>query len=242
MMRLLFFVSLAFWCVVALVPLRMAAWKEPRAGHTVNAITKYLETLKALRALDGIDYSDDRKVKAALDYGRALVMMRRFLDAESIYVKVISARKKRKGDGRQYDRFLADALMTQGHGRIAMGDARSALVSFEELMNYNRSLLPQDDPRLIRDLNNTGVATLLSARGTPDPNVRATRLKKALEYFDSALAKQRKAAGNGSIAEANMLENIANTMEDLDMTAEADENIKAARKITARLERPCTEP
>jgi len=121
------------------------------------------------------------------------------------------------------------------------GDLKTAIICYNAALDLDRKYLPENDPKIARELNNIGLMHYLSALGLAEDKDRQPEFQLAIDNFKRALAMIEN-RGESKTATAATLWNLYLAERDIGNKAEALEYRKQARTIDDSMPRVCREP
>lgn len=155
-----------------------------------------------------------------------------FNKAQEIYLDVF---KTRLAHTKPYDEQLVATALSVAQHLCDMGGFAKAEAYYKLVWNYDKENLEKTDPRLIRDLNNLGVATFLKAMSIEDGLERELEFNRANFYLIQAQLANRVQAKVDRQDEANSWENRANVLQELGGREEAKALRRKARAVHLKI-------
>ena len=223
-------------------PKQRAAIEEEQANNYDNALIrqsmstqkKYEETIKNESS------STDDRLAAGNAYAAALTSQQRFEEAAKIYQSQLALTWGLVNNA--YNQKWADASIHLAGAHRNLDNQPAALICYESVLKHDQQFLPANDPRIARDLNNTGLMHYLMGTGKTDAADRKIEFKTSRDYLEQSLAILDKNNMGNSAKAAATLWNLVLTCRDLDDKNASEQYKLRAQTIDKSFNRICREP
>lgn len=241
MTRLLVFLTLSLFFIMALLPFRMKAFAEYGHPYAAGEEEFYFTTLSELEKLKREGADGESVHKAMLKVAKALSVLRRYQAADRLYREVWQQRSK---SSRAYDETFVSAVIALAGLRRDTSNVLGAVSCYWAALAYDKKHLPEGDIRLTRDKTNLAVALLLAAKTASKAEKKTQFLKLAAGFLAEGIAEQQARSPHGSLREANARQDLAYVLRDMGDRRGYEKEMRLARTMQRRLNSSavCREP
>ncbi len=241
MTRLVVFLTLSLFLIMALLPFRMNAFAEYGHQYAAGEQEFYFASLAQLDKLKAEGADDEAIHNTMLKVAKALAVLRRYQPADRMYREVWQARSKSQS---AYDQTLVSAMIGLAGLRRDTSNVLSSVSCYSQALAYDKKHLPKDDIRLTRDKTNLAVSLLLAGKTASTREKKMQFLKAAAGFLAEGIAEQQARKPNGSLREANARQDLAYALKDLGDRQGYEKEMRLARTMQRRLNSlaVCREP
>lgn len=241
MIRLVVFLTLSLFLIMALLPFRINAFSQYGHPYAAQEEEFYFSCLAELEHLKNDHANEEAVHKSMLKVAKALAVLRRYNEADRLYREVWQSRAQSTA---AYDETFVAAVMGLAGLRRDTGSIAGAISCYSAAFAYDKKHLPADDIRLTRDKTNLAVALLLAGKTAAAAQQKMQHLKTAAGFLAEAIAEQQTRNPRGSMREANARQDLAYALKDMGDVQGYEKEMKLARAMQRRLSSVslCREP
>lgn len=241
MMRLVVFLTLSLFFIMALLPFRMNALAEYGHLYAAGEEEYYFSSLAELERLKAQGADQETVHKAMLKVAKSLAVLRRYQPADLLYREVWESRAK---SSQAYDQTLVSAMIALAGLRRDTSNISGAVFCYSAALAYDKRHLPKDDIRLTRDKTNLAVALLLAGKSALTAEKKMQSLKSAAGYLVDAIEEQQARSPHGSLREANVRQDLAYVLNELGDRQGYEKEMRLTRTMQRRFNSlaVCREP
>ncbi len=241
MTRLVVFLTLSLFLIMALLPFRMNAFANYGHPYEAGEEEYYFSSLAELERLKAQGADQDSVHKSMLKLAQSLAVLRRYQAADRMYREVWVARSK---SSEVYDETLVSAMIALAGLRRDTSNFSGAVLCYSSALAYDKKHLLKDDLRLTRDKTNLAVALLLAGKSALTAEKKMQFFKTAAGYLADAIAEQQARSPHGSLREANARQDLAYALNGLGDRQGYEKEMRQARIMQRRLnpQAACREP
>jgi hypothetical protein len=241
MTRLVVFLTISLFLIMALLPFRMNAFAEYGHPYAAGEQEFYFSSLAQLEKLKADGADEEAVHKAMLKVARSLSVLRRYQAADRMYREVWQARANSNSP---YDETLVQTMIGLAGLRRDASNLSGSVACYATALAYDKKHLPKDDVRLTRDKTNLGVALLLAGKTASQADKKMQFLKKAAGFLAEAIAGEQARNPHGSLREANARQDLAYALKDLGDLQGYEKEMRQARTMQQKLNpiAECREP
>lgn len=235
MIRILIAGFLFLWGVMAILPLRILLnQREQASDYQAQLSAEQFFGSKRLNAANTQSNDFEKRVEAALDLADVYWRKEKYNEAHSLFSNVWSERTTLD---LPYDEKLTKAMFGLAGVHRDMGSLDTAEQTYQDLYSYERTRLPPDDKRVIRDMNNLGLMYYLRGKGTPDKAARERKWEDSVKMLREALEKEKKVYGPDSQRVSATLSTLSYVLRDLGRKDEGKAALEESLAIASQVKR-----
>lgn len=225
MIRLAFFIALAAFLIMAVMPMRMKALSD--YGHSYAAQEEfYFSCLAELEDLKAKGSDENKIHQSMIKVAKELTLLRKYEAADRILKEVLKARTQSM---KTYDQILVAAMMARAGLRRDASDDINSISLYSQTLSYDKKYLSANDERITRDKTNLAVAMLIV--GSISQKQKRQYLAQAAGYLLEAIAEQKERAPGGSLREANLHQELAYALESMADRPGYEKELERARRM-----------
>lgn len=239
MVRLAFFLVFITVVMMAVLPRRIAALSDYGQPYAARQQEDYYRDLKEVKRLKVAAPDSPELYQALLRFGKTLWSLKRYGEADQQFTAVWEGRVK---SNEPYDQLFAEACLNLGGVRRDAAALENSAGCYRTLLEYDDKRLPENDPRLVRDQTNLGVAKYLYGKSLSDKEKRDALLAESVQHLKSAMALQHSLIPAGSVREGNIGQTLAYVYKAMERKGDYVRELRAARAMQAKVKRPTKEP
>ncbi len=241
MTRLVVFLILSLFLIMALLPFRINALAEYGHPYVAGEEEFYFTSLGELDKLKREGADEEAVHKAMLKVAKSLSVLRRYQAADLLYREVWQARSKSSS---AYDETFVLAVIGLAGLRRDTSNVLGSVSCYSAALAYDKKHLPKDDIRLTRDKTNLAVALLLAGKTASTDEKKMQFLKLSAGFLAEVIAEQQARSPHGSMREANARQDLAYALRDMGDHQGFEKEMRLARTMQRRLNSfaVCREP
>lgn len=241
MTRLVVFLTLSLFLIMALLPFRINVFAEYGHPYAAEEQEFYFSSLAELDKLKNEGADEEAVHKAMLKVAKALSVLRRYEKADRLYRDVWQARSKSNS---AYDETFVSAMLALAGLRRDTSNLLSSVACYSAALDYDKKHLARGDVRLTRDKTNLAVALLLAGKSASTAEKKVQFLKSAAGFLADGIAEEQARNPNGSMRQANARQDLAYALKDLGDRQGYEKEMRLARTMQQRLNSSaaCREP
>jgi tetratricopeptide (TPR) repeat protein len=185
LIRILIGIALFMWVLMAPLPYRLSLMQsDGMQTHEAEIAKQEFFARKAVDKTAMLPLSDRKRKDALRQYAQVEWQKQNYSEATKVYRALLA---NAKPDNKRYDEEFAQDERAMANLSRDQNDFVNAKSYFQSAFTYDKNLLPKDDPRLARDLNNLGLQTYIEATSKDDKTEREKLMQESNHYFEEAV-------------------------------------------------------